>query len=390
MNEDKVIENEPTRVAVFTGSRSEYGLMKNLIRKIQKDPVLSLSLFVSGSHLSSNHGNTVNEIEEDGIPIAALMPILGDDDCKSLNDLHLEAVKMVRSALNATGTRLIILLGDRSETFSAATAAFFERVGILHLHAGETTEGAIDNKLRHAISQLSDWHFTASDEYSHRVAEMTGRPDSVFNVGPMILDAFSEIREVTRESFEVQTGFRFSKKNILITYHPETLRFDYGIAGLNSLLHVLKGIDCNVLFTYPNADPGWEMLLKLVLDFVAKNPTRSWIIPSLGQQKYLMALKLFDVMAGNSSSGVIEAPLADLPVLNIGDRQKGRTRHENVIDVGHDHDDILMGLNKVLGMKGLKCSAVGRCSGGELPSDAVLRILKSKIIHGNVLVDSYE
>ena len=336
------------RIAVFTGSRAEYGLLRHLIRAIEAEPALALQLIVSGSHLSARHGHTVAEIEADGVAIAARVPLSLDATPEpSMAALTAEALAGMAAALEKLQPELVILLGDRYEAFAAAAAAHLQGIPVAHLHGGEATEGAVDDRLRHAITQLSHWHFTAAEPYRRRVIAMGQPPDRVFNVGPMVLDGLLTAPPACRHSFAQTTGFRFGERNLLVTYHPETLLPDRGVADFEALLTALERVPCQVLFTHPNADAGSEPLLQRLEAFVAQHPQRCWAVPSLGQERYLAALQLFDAMAGNSSSGVIEAPLVGMPVLNIGGRQAGRLRFGVVHDAPADPEvltDSLEGL----------------------------------------------
>ena len=336
-------------IAVFTGSRAEYGLLRHLIAAIAAEPGLALQLIVSGSHLSERHGRTVEEIEADGLQPAALVRLsLEATTPPSMAALSAEALAGVGQALEHLQPQLLILLGDRYEAFAAAAAAHLLGIPIAHLHGGESTGGAVDDRLRHAISQLSSWHFTAAQPYRQRVIAMGHPPERVWTVGPMVLDGLLAAPPASRSAFEQATGFRFGHRNLLITYHPETLLPDRGLAGFEALLAALEHVPCQVLFTHPNADAGSEALLPRLQAFVRRHPNRSWSLPSLGQQRYLAALQLFEAMAGNSSSGVIEAPLLGIPVLNIGGRQAGRLRHGCVHDVSPDPKAIAAGLEQVL------------------------------------------
>tara|TARA_B100000674_G_scaffold327523_1_gene273229 strand:- start:6369 stop:7499 length:1131 start_codon:yes stop_codon:yes gene_type:complete len=337
------------RIAVFTGSRAEYGLMRQLIAGIDAEPSLSLQLIVSGSHLSANHGGTLAEIEADGHSAAALVPLsLDQKPPHSMAALSAEALTGIAQALERLQPERLILLGDRYEAFAAAAAAHLLGITVVHLHGGETTEGAVDDRLRHAITQLSTWHFTAAEPYRQRVIAMGHSPEQVFNVGPMVLDGLLVEPDSDRETFEKSTGFRFGKRNLLVTYHPETLLADSGMAGFEALLGALAENRCHVLFTHPNADAGSDQLLARLQAFVQQHPQTCWSVASLGQRRYIAALQIFEAMAGNSSSGVIEAPLMGIPVLNIGNRQAGRLRHGFVVDVVAESDALAVGLQRVL------------------------------------------
>lgn len=366
-------------IAVFTGSRAEYGLLRHLITAIAADPDLHLQLIVSGSHLSSSHGRTLAEIEADGHQPAALVPLaLDETPPASMAALSAEALAGVAQVLEGLQPELCLLLGDRYEAFAAAAAAHLLGIPVVHLHGGETTQGAVDDRLRHAITQLSTWHFTAAEPYRQRVIAMGHPPERVFNVGPMVLDGLLAAPPATRTAFEQSTGYRFGSRNLLITYHPETLLTDRGVAGFKTLLQALEATPCHVLFTYPNADAGRDQLLALLQVFVQQHPQRSWAVPSLGQQRYLAALQLFEAMAGNSSSGVIEAPLLGMPVLNIGDRQDGRLRHGCVWDVPAKLCALERGLQQVLESGQRACWPRPSLQPGSGPMSAILALLRTE------------
>ena len=220
------------RIAVFTGSRAEYGLMRHLVASIAAEPCLRLQLIVSGSHLSACHGGTLTEIKADGHEAAALVPLsLDQKPPPSMAALTGEALDGIAQALERLQPERLILLGDRYEAFAAAAAAHLLGIDVVHLHGGETTEGAVDDRLRHAITQLSSWHFTAAEPYRQRVIAMGHSAKQVFNVGPMVLDGLLAEPNANRADFERSTGFQFGKRNLLITYHPETLLSDRGMGG---------------------------------------------------------------------------------------------------------------------------------------------------------------
>ena len=366
-------------IAVFTGSRAEYGLLRCLIASIDDDPGLNLQLIVSGSHLSASHGNNLAEIEADGHQPAALVPLaLDQTPPPSMAALSAEALDGVAQALERLQPELLIVLGDRYEAFAAAAASHLLGIPVVHLHGGETTQGAVDDRLRHAITGLSTWHFTAAEPYRQRVIGMGHPPERVFNVGPMVLDGLLAAKPESRSDFELATGYCFGSRNLLITHHPETLLTDRGVAGFEALLQALEVTPCHVLFTHPNADEGRGQLLALLQAFVQRHPHRSWVVPSLGQKRYLAALHLFEAMAGNSSSGVIEAPLVKMPVLNIGDRQAGRLRHGRVHDVPPDVELIRCGLEQVLEAGRLLSWPRPHPKFASSPSSAILTWLRSQ------------
>ena len=368
---------KPRKVCVFTGSRSEYGLMRFLIKAIEEEEKLKLQLCVAGSHLSEMHGRTISEIESDGVEIASILQISVEGMLlDSMADLSAETMASMSREMKRLKPDAVIILGDRYEAFAAAAAAFLSKVPILHIHGGETTEGALDNSLRHAISQMSSWHFTAAEAYRQKVIQLGQPEDKVFNVGPMVIDALAEPNEASHEEFENATGYRFGSRNALVTFHPETLLADNGIACFKEVIESLKRTDINILFTHPNADEGFREILSEINSFVSKNSDRSWVIASLGQELYLQALNLFDVMIGNTSSGIIEGPLVGIPVINVGNRQEGRMRFGAVKDVDCHSDELLSSLESVARKNASKQNTP--FSVNERPTNQIMRFLVSQ------------
>lgn len=366
-------------ICVFTGSRSEYGLMRHLIKAIREEDRLNLQLVVAGSHLSNLHGRTIKEIRDDGIEVSSIVPISIDSEIpKTMGELGAEAMKGMSEELKRLEADIVIVLGDRYETFAAAAAAFLSKIPIVHLHGGETTLGAIDNDLRHAITQLSSWHFTAAEEYRQRVIK-SGKPeDKVFNIGPMVADALAVKVDTCRKDFEDFTGYRFGARNALVTFHPETLALDSGMSCFKELLYALRHSCFRVLFTHPNADEGYRDIVEEMRRFVELDRERFYCVSSLGQSRYLEALHVFDVMIGNSSSGIIEGPLVGIPVINIGNRQKGRLRYGPVQDIECSSGKILSALE---GIRSRSEGDESACSSRpwRRPTDQIMRFLLTNI-----------
>ena len=329
------------KIAVFTGTRAEYGLMKTLIKKLESDIDIDFNLLISGTHLEEKFGNTKDEIHFDGIKNTQFLKIKKDLTYKNPMSYQTgETIKLISQTLESLNPKFLIVLGDRYESFAAAVAAHLSGIKVVHLHGGEKSLGSIDNKLRNAISQLSTYHFTSAEIHKINVENIIGSSKHVYNVGPLVLDGLLNLKKFSKKEFEMKTKFVFAKKNLLVTFHPETLASDSGISGLKNLLNILNNYDCNILFTAPNADKGSDLIIDIINKNIEKNKQKYFYIPSLGQELFLNALILFDCILGNSSSGIIEAPLFKKQVLNIGDRQKGRYRFGSVIDVGNDYDEI--------------------------------------------------
>ncbi len=318
----------------FTGSRAEYWLLRPLLAATRDSGMLRLQLIVSGMHLAPEFGLSYRDIEEDGFPIDEKVEILLSSDsavgtCKSAG----LALSGVGEALARLRPDMLVLLGDRFETFAAAAAATLVSLPIAHIHGGEITEGACDDALRHAITKMSHLHFTATAEYRRRVIQLGEHPDTVFHVGSLGVENMRRIRLLSRHELERQIDFSLGERSALVTFHPVTRQPDEAAGQFGQLLAALD--DCRplqIIFTKANSDAGGREINRMISDYVAANPHRATAFASLGQVRYFSALQWVDLVIGNSSSGIIEAPSFPVGVVNIGDRQRGRVRAAGVID----------------------------------------------------------
>ena len=340
------------KVAVFTGTRAEYGLLYWLMKDIHASDHLELQLIVSGSHLSQLHGHTVDQIEADGFSIDYRVDLgLGENDGRVYTAQATgRALAGVAQALEALGSDLVILLGDRYELLGAASAALLVGVPIFHLHGGEVTEGAYDDAIRHSITKMASWHGVANPVYRQRVIQMGENPERVFTVGGLGLDNLHRLTLLQKDQLQSELGFRFGEKTIFVTYHPVTNEHSEDV-GLSNLLRVLQEReDIHVMFTYPNADHGHQALIDQIDAFVEQFPRRSGSWRSLGQLHYLSVLQYVGAVVGNSSSGIIEAPSFCVGTVNIGERQAGRLRADSVIDCSDGYEDIAAALRQVFAL----------------------------------------
>ena len=340
-------------ICVFTGTRAEYGLLSNLVIKLEEEKRVNLTLLVSGTHLEKDFGKTIDEINK---TFKGKIKKISLPFHKGISIASLTAIALTKYStyLEKHNFDLVFLLGDRYESFAMASAAFLLRIQIAHIHGGETTLGAFDNELRHSITHMSKFHFVSNHEHLKKVIELGATKENCLISGPMVIDNLNSSEEITKTYFERETGYVFGKKNILISFHSETLCKDYGLTKLDNLLIVLNNIlnegliDLNILVTYPNADTGGELIIKKIKDFSNIQNEKVWLFPSLGHKLYIHALKKFDCLIGNSSSGIIEAPLVGIPVLNIGNRQKGRVTFGEVLNISGDKTEINKSLTKIL------------------------------------------
>lgn len=332
------------KICVITSARSEYGLLKWLMLEIKKDAELQLQLIVTGSHLSSNFGYTVNEIEEDGFIIDERV------------DMHLEEISPVKiaqsmghcmiglsTALDRLKPDILVLLGDRYELLAIAGTALVMNIPIAHISGGDITEGAIDDQFRHAVSKLASIHFPGNEESAKRLVKMGENPNTVFNVGELGLDSFLYLDFISRANLTKLLNLDKNQKWVVCTYHPETkIETQTNLSRVRSILDALLEFDdLQVVASKANADNGGTQINDLLLVYCKKYPERIILFDSLGQLKYLSLLKSAFFMIGNSSSAIFEAPVIPLPAINIGDRQSGRFTCKNILQSNGSEEDIV-------------------------------------------------
>ncbi len=340
------------KICFVTGTRAEYGLLSNLMKKVEIDPELSLQIIATGMHLSAEFGHTYREIEGDGFKIDQKVEILMSSDsagaiCKSMG----VAMMSFPDAYKQLNPDMIVLLGDRFEAFCAAAAGIICSIPIAHIHGGEMTLGAVDEAFRHSITKMSHLHFTSTEQYRNRVIQLGENPGTVFNVGALGVENIKHLGLLSRNQLEKKLNFDFHKRYILVTLHPQTIDFDKDReqGNITNFLNALDVFDdINVVFTKANADAGGRAINSALEQYVAANTTRACIFSSLGQLKYLSVLKNAGAVVGNSSSGIIEAPSFKVPTINIGERQKGRVQSRSVINCDTRKEDIIEALKKAL------------------------------------------
>jgi len=320
------------KICVVTGTRAEYGLLHYLLKDINNDSEFDLQLIVTGMHLSPEFGNTYQEIEKDGFNIDEKIDISLSSDCEVAIAKSIGiGVSRFAEVFDREKPDLLILLGDRYEIFSSAIAAMVSRVPIAHIHGGETTEGVIDEAIRHSITKMSFIHFTATEEYRNRVIQLGEDPSRVFNVGGLGVDNISKIELLSREQLEDAIGFNLGKKNILVTYHPVTLEENTSESQFEELLSALDELsDTKIIFTKSNSDSGGRIVNQMIDEYTSKR-RNTIAFDSMGYQNYLSLMQYVDIVMGNSSSGLLEAPTFKIATIDIGDRQKGRIKAKSVI-----------------------------------------------------------
>jgi UDP-hydrolysing UDP-N-acetyl-D-glucosamine 2-epimerase len=339
-------------VCVVTAARSEYGAIRWVLDELLARPGMTLQLVVTGAHLSERHGLTYREIEADGITIAERVPV--DVDAGGAADLAFAQGALVSGlarAFERLQPDLVLFMGDRYELLAVIQACVIMTIPMGHLSGGEVTEGALDEQVRHAATKAAHLHFVTNEDHARRVRQMGEEDWRVCVTGEPALDAIFRMPRIAPEELRRSLGMATSGPLGLVTFHPVTLRPECQADDLAALDQAMRWAarerGVSFLLTHPNADAGREAIVSAWERFVAETPG-SALVRSLGHHRYISALAAADLMLGNSSSGLIEAPSLNLPVVNIGDRQAGRTRGENVIDVGSDYRSIAEGIAAAL------------------------------------------
>ena len=341
------------KICVVTGSRADYGLMYWLLKDLQADPEIELQLVVTAMHLSAEFGSTWRKIEEDGFSITRRVDMLlsGDSSIAIAKSMGLGVIGFAQ-IFEELEPDIVVLPCDRFEILSAAQAALVARIPVAHIHGGELTEGAIDESIRHSLSKMAHLHFVATEPYRQRVIQLGERPDRVFNVGAPGLEHLQRTSLLDRQELESRLNFSLGEQCFLATYHPATLSERPPADALQNLLDTLDRFpDVKIILTYPNADTFGRSLLYQIKDYASERPDRVLLSSSLGQLLYLSALREVDLMVGNSSSGLVEAPSFRTPTVNIGKRQQGRLRAKSVIDCEENTDAIEKAIVKALSKK---------------------------------------
>jgi UDP-hydrolysing UDP-N-acetyl-D-glucosamine 2-epimerase len=314
------------RVAIFTGTRADFGLLTPLAKVVDADPRTQLLLIASGTHISEEHGATIEEIRSEGLPIAAEVAIWGADDSA------LSAAQDVGSAIGEyarvlTNLRpdIVVVLGDRLEALAMATAAVILGVPVAHIHGGEVTEGAMDDSIRHAITKLAHLHFVTTDAHRDRVLQLGEQPNTVFNFGAPALDAVVNLQLLDRGEIERRFGVTFGTSTVLLTFHPAAFDRVPSLELLSRLLSAIAKLpDTRLIVTGTNSDIGSGEIRAEIGRYVERHAEQTDYVESFGQLGYLSTMRQVQAVVGNSSSLVLEAPLLGIPAVLVGDRQLGR------------------------------------------------------------------
>lgn len=374
------------KVCVLTATRAEYGLLKPVIRKLRTYESLDVRVVATGAHLSPEFGLTYREIEQDGIPIDRKIEILLSSDTPSSISKSMGLALMgFADYFSELQPDLLVVLGDRYETLAVCCAAMNQRIPIAHLYGGETTEGAVDEAYRHAITKLSYLHFTSTEQYRKRVIQLGEDPSRVFNVGALGVENILKVPLLSKQELEKSLGFPLGDQYIVVTYHPVTLETESSEADFKALLEALDAFpDLGILFTKANADADGRIINELMDAYVSCR-SNAIAVASLGMKRYLSAVKHSVAVIGNSSSGIIEVPSLHVPTVNIGDRQKGRLMADSVVNCKPTTKDIAGALHYALSEEGKNKAASTNNPYGA--GDTAKLVCET--IHQHVLADSH-
>lgn len=367
------------KIDIVTTTRAEYGLMRPLIKRMSGDVEIDVKLLVTGTHLSEKYGYTYSEIQKDNFCATVQIPILGNSlGAEFVSETMANAIVAFTKYLSKNKPDFILVDGDRYETLGVCIAAVNCNIPIIHCGGGETTEGAVDECFRHAMTKMAFLHFTANEPYRNRVIQMGESPDRVFAVGSMGIENIMQMDFLSKEELGKQINFPLTKPFVVVTFHPVTLENETCENQLNELLSACKACpEMQFIFTKANADNGGDKI-NLILDSYAEKSENAICVSSLGAKRYLSALKYAEFVLGNSSSGITEAPSMHLPTINIGDRQRGRIQAESIINCDPKKDDILKAIEKALSsdFKEL-CKTVKNPNGDGNTTKKIVQTIKS-------------
>ena len=338
------------KIAVFTGTRAEYGLLYWLMKAIQIDLDLILQVIVSGMHLSPHYGETWREIVADGFEMAATVDMMlsSDTPVGIVKSMGVGTIGFA-DVLARLKPDLLVVLGDRFEALAIVQAALIMDIPIVHIHGGELTLGAYDNSIRHAITKMASLHFVSTETYRSRVIQMGEAPQRVFNVGAPGLEHVTRTERLSFHDLAEVLDIPLQQPYFLVTYHPVTLANESIELEFAAVLRALDDHpEHHILFTYPNADNGGHLIIQMLEQYCQANPQRAFVVKSLGYVRYLSAVAHADVVLGNSSSGIIEVPAFGVSSINIGLRQQGRLASQSVLHAQPHYESIATTLRQAL------------------------------------------
>lgn len=370
------------KIAIVTATRAEYGLLMPLIQKVFEDHELELDLIVTGGHLSEKQGRTIDEIHRNGFPIVHEIPILEDENSPYGVSLTMaNAIKGFAECFRDDRPDMVVILGDRTEMLGVAAAAMNERIPIAHLYGGEITEGAVDDCVRHALSKISYLHFTSTEQYRQRVIQLGEAPGRVFNYGALGVENILTTDFMGEDELRYSTGIPTDMPYVVTTFHPVTLEDNTSEKQTEELCSAIAdNKQFFYLITMSNADAGGDLQNNIFKEFAAENENVK-LVGSLGMRRYLSAVKYAAFVLGNSSSGILEAPVLGTPTVNIGDWQKGRIMADTIINCGPQKDKICRAMEHAIAMEHRSTNIYGNGNTSQKIVETIKRFLKDKRIN---------
>lgn len=335
-------------IAVATVARSDFGIIRPLLREMLADPRVNPLLLVSGMHFSAAHGNTVDLIKSEGFDIAARIPSIETTTSPSgVCAAIAQGVIGFCNALKELQPDLLVVTGDRFDMFPAALSALPLGIPVAHIHGGELTFGAIDDALRHCMTKLSHLHLCAAEAYAKRLQQLGEEPWRISVCGSLSLHNMKLMELPSATDIERELSISLSPPPLLVTIHPETTKSGSTKQLVNAVMTALHYLGLPVIFTLPNADPGYDIITSAIQEFVSSH-TNATLVENMNTAAYFGVMSQCAAMLGNTSSGIIEAPIFRVPVVNVGTRQDGRVRASNIIDCRSVAEDIVVAVRKAL------------------------------------------
>lgn len=368
------------KICVVTGTRAEYGLLYWVIKGLNDDPDIELQILATGAHLSPEFGLTYKQIELDGFHVnKKIESLLSSDTTIGITKSMGLGMIGFADAYEDLSPDMIVVLGDRFEIFSAIAAAMIARIPVAHISGGETTEGVIDESIRHSITKMSHLHFPSTEEYRKRIIQLGEQPEYVHNVGALGIENINRLSLLSREAFEESIGFKLNKNNILVTFHPVTLEKSTAESQFQTLLDAIDELkDITIIFTKANADTDGRIINQMIDSYVAGHNNKAIAFTSLGQLRYLSALQFMDIVIGNSSSGLTEVPSFKTATINVGDRQQGRIKADSVIDCAPTLSEIKGAIKKALSPEFRNAlKTMENPYGAKNPSERIISVIKN-------------
>ncbi len=368
------------KICTVTGSRAEFFILKKLISKLQNKKIFSHYLLVTGSHNSKFFGKTINDIKKENISISGIIDLnIRGDKASDISKYFSLGVKKFSKKFLSLKPDLLMVLGDRYEIFSATIAAYLNHIPIVHIYGGETTQGSLDEGIRHSITKLSNIHFVSTKKYFDRVKQLGENPSYIFNVGSMGVESIKNHKIIKRNNLEKILNIKFDQKNILMTFHPETTKSkNENIKNLKQCLNSLRKLKkTSIIITMPGADHNYKIIYSILKKFSQKNKN-VFLLKSLGHDYYFSICRIIDFMIGNSSSGIIEMPSFSKPTINLGNRQLGRIQAKSVLNVDFEENRISHAIKKAFSARYIKSlSKINNPYEKNNSSDKILKVIKT-------------